>query len=310
MNGEPDAHRHGLALAFGAALISGVAVFVNGYGVRAAPDATVYTTAKNLVAAALLLTVVGAASASRAKGGVPLRRRPTVLAGLLAVAVVGGSVPFVLFFEGLARASSTHAAFVHKTLFVWVAVLAVPLLGERLRWPYVAAFTMLLAGVVMLDGGLGGFRFGVGEWLILAATLLWAVEVVLAKRLLRVVAPRRLAVARMGLGVLLLLGWLTVTGRLDGLAAMGVAGWQWAALTGVVLAAYVTTWFTALVYAPAVDVAAVLVVGAVVTGVLSALLKGAAVPAPQVAGMVLLLSGAAVLAAAAGRQPAWAATAR
>jgi hypothetical protein len=43
----------GLALAAVAAGISGLAVFVNGYGVRAVSDATVYTTAKNLVAAAV-----------------------------------------------------------------------------------------------------------------------------------------------------------------------------------------------------------------------------------------------------------------
>ena len=44
----------GIGFAFAAAAISGVAVFVNGYGVRAVPDATVYTTAKNLVAATVL----------------------------------------------------------------------------------------------------------------------------------------------------------------------------------------------------------------------------------------------------------------
>ena len=35
--------KRGIGLAFGAAAISGVAVFINGYGVRAVPDATVYT---------------------------------------------------------------------------------------------------------------------------------------------------------------------------------------------------------------------------------------------------------------------------
>jgi drug/metabolite transporter (DMT)-like permease len=222
--------------------------------------------------------------------------------GVVAVAVIGGSVPFVLFFEGLARASSTHAAFIHKTLVVWVALLAVPLLGERLRGPHFAALGLLLAGLVMLDGGLGGFRFGGGELLILAATLLWAAEVVLAKRLLDTFAPGRLAVARMGLGVLLLLGWLALTGRLDALATLGADGWQWATLTGAILAAYVATWFTALAHAPAVDVTAVLVLGAVVTGLLSAAVKGTPIAVPQGAGMVLLLAGACIVAATAARR--------
>ena len=44
MNGTT--RRAGLLLAGGAALISGVAVFVNGYGVKAVGNATVYTTAQ------------------------------------------------------------------------------------------------------------------------------------------------------------------------------------------------------------------------------------------------------------------------
>ena len=50
------------------------------------------------------------------------------------IGVIGGSVPFILFFNGLAMASAPSAAFIHKTLFVWVVLLAVPFLGERLGW--------------------------------------------------------------------------------------------------------------------------------------------------------------------------------
>jgi drug/metabolite transporter (DMT)-like permease len=293
----------GLAFAAAAAGISGLAVFLNGYGVRAASDATVYTVAKNLVAALVLLVAVPMLAARRppsTTGG--NRPSPVAVVGLLAVAVVGGSLPFVLFFEGLAAASSTHAAFIHKTLVVWVAVLALPLLRERLHWPHLAAIALLLTGLVLLDGGLGGFRVGAGELLILAATLLWAVETVLAKRLLRTVHSGNLALVRMGGGVLLLVGWLAVTGRLDALAGLGVSGWGWAALTGAVLAAYVVTWFTALALAPAVDVTAMLVPGAVVTGLLSAVVDGTWVEPAPAAGMLLLVAGAAAVAATAMRR--------
>ena len=62
------------------------------------------------------------------------------------IGVIGGSVPFILFFSGLAMASAPTAAFIHKTLFVWVVVLAVPFLGERLGWFPIAALGVLLAG--------------------------------------------------------------------------------------------------------------------------------------------------------------------
>src|SRR5690606_6063374 len=101
----------GITLALGAAAVSGVAVFVNSYGVRAVPDATVYTTAKNLVAAIVL--AVGAALVARPwrradqlgrRVDRPGRRRlrPRQIVGLVAVAATGGSIGFVLFFEGLA----------------------------------------------------------------------------------------------------------------------------------------------------------------------------------------------------------------
>jgi drug/metabolite transporter (DMT)-like permease len=287
-----------LTFAVLAAAISGVAVFVNGYGVRAVPDATVYTTAKNLFAALVLVAV---ALIVRRSGTAPAAGRAAPRRGLrlAVVAVVGGSIPFVLFFEGLSRASSTHAAFVHKTLFIWVAVLAVPLLGERLRPVHAAALVLLIGGLLALEGGLAGFEVGAGEALILAATLLWTVEVIVAKRLLRDVAPATVALSRMAGGVVVLLAWLGVTGRLGVLVQLDPTGWLWAAVTSGILATYVLTWFTALALAPAIDVTAVLVLGAVLTGLLQAVARSDLPGLVDLAGMASLVLGATVLVAGA-----------
>jgi drug/metabolite transporter (DMT)-like permease len=296
---ESLARRRGIGLAFAAAGVSGVAVFVNAYGVRAVPDATVYTTAKNLVAAVVLLGLA-ALPLRPVRPVVPLRKVQVL--GLGAVAVIGGSIAFVLFFEGLARASSSQAAFVHKTLVVWVAALAVPLLAERFTAWHAAAIGLLVVGQAVLAGGLKGFAFGTGEWLILAATLLWSVEVVLAKRLLRDLPASTVAVARMAGGAVLLVLWVAVTGRWSLLVGLGADGWTWAALTGLVLAGYVALWFSALALAPAVDVTAVLVVAAVVTAGLNIAIKGTAVTGLGVAGMLVIGAGGA-LAWWAGRTP-------
>ena len=102
---------------------------------------------------------------------------------LAAVAVIGGSVPFVLFFEGLARATSTQAAFIHKTLVLWVALLAVPLLASGCLRRTGSPSRCSSPARSWLDGGADGRR-SAGEAMILAATLLWAVEVVVVKCLL------------------------------------------------------------------------------------------------------------------------------
>lgn len=286
-----NARASGIAIAFCTALVSGVSIYLNGKAVKHFGDATVYTTAKNAVAGVLLLALALVPGRAPAAGAPLHRPRPFAL---LAVAVVGGSVPFVLFFEGLARAQATQASFIQKTLVVWVALLAVPLLKERFRAPHALAICLLVGGQAWLVGSVGHVAFGAGEVMILAATLLWSIEVVYVKRLLGSFPSRTLAVARMSLGTVLLLGWLVVTGRIGQLGSFDAVQWRWILLSGLLLTAYVATWYAALARAQAIDVTAVLVFGAVVT----ALLSGAAVGTPiNIPATMLVTAGAAIAAA-------------
>ncbi|OIQ83982.1 EamA-like transporter family protein [mine drainage metagenome] len=283
--------RTGLLLALSTAVISGVAVFLNSYGVRAFGSASLYTTAKNVVAAVVLLVVVGLGRRAGAQLTRPVGSRQWLTLGV--IGVIGGSVPFLLFFEGLARASSGQSAFIHKTLVVWVAALAVPLLGERLSAAHVVAIVLLVVGQIGLIGGITT-ALGSGELMILGATMMWAVEVVIAKRLLRGVSSWTVGVARMSIGSVVLIAWAVVRGQAGALVSMTGTQWAWVLLTGVILAAYVGTWFSALARAQAVDVTAVLVLGAIVTAALGAAVQGA-VLGPQLVWLLALLVGGAVL---------------
>jgi len=287
----PRTRTAGIVLAFVTAAISGISVFVNGYGTAHFKDATVYTTTKNLVAAVLLLALTfGVARMRRSseQPHVPFTSRDRW--GFLTVGIIGGAVPFVLFFEGLQRAGSTDAAFLQKTLVVWVALLAVPLLHERLNAGHIAALALLVVGQAKLASGWPSLRADTASTLILAATLCWAVEVVIAKQLL----PRRsalsLGAARMGIGVVALLAWVAITGRLHILSGLGADAWGWALLTGVLLCAYVVCWYAALARAQAVDVTAVLVAGALITATLNDAAHGAAL-GPQASGLILITIG-------------------
>jgi drug/metabolite transporter (DMT)-like permease len=293
----------GLLLALSAAMISGVSVFVNSYGVKAFGDATAYTTAKNTIAAAVLLAICGLAGA-RGHKVVAAPRQRSRLAGLAAIAVVGGSVPFVLFFEGLAHATSgpAQAQFINKTLVVWVALFAVSVLGERLGALQLGAVALLVVGQAVLSGGLGTAfspHLGRGEAMIFAATLLWAVEVVLAKVLLRDLSSWTVALARMVLGSAVLIGWVLLTGRGSRLVDMDAAQWRWVLLTGVLLAGYVATWLAALALAPAVNVTAMLVAAVPVTVLLQAVVQHTAL---QTNGLGLVLAGCVLVAAMMSRR--------
>jgi drug/metabolite transporter (DMT)-like permease len=296
----PSTPASGLALAFATAIISGVAIFANAYGVAAfGSGGGVYTTAKNLVAAVLLMLVTAAATRARSEEGFTRPRTSAQWAGLVLVAVIGGSVPFLMFFEGLARASSLQAAFIHKTLLVWVSLLAWPLLRERIGPLHVVAIGLLLAGQAVLQRGVGEVGLGSGDAMILGATLLWSFEVIVAKRLLASLSSFTVGSARMALGSVVLLAYLGATGGIDDLLATSAAQSAWAALTGGLLAAYVATWYLALARARAIDVTAVLVFGAVVTALLAAIVQDVE---PATAALALLTLGTFVATLAARRR--------
>ncbi len=292
----------GLLLAALTAIVSGFAVFFNGYGVRAwseITDPTAYTTIKNLVAAIVVGAVAAVAHLRRRREPERSRLTGSEQRRLAAVAVVGGSIPFALFFEGLARASSVQAAVIHKSLLIWVAIAAPLILKERVRAPHLLAIGLLVAGQILLAGELTTTAFGPGEWMILAATLLWTVEVVVAKRLLAGVSSTTVAAARMIGGTALLGGWLAVRGVSLDFAGLTTTHLVWIIVAGGFLSAYVLTWFAALALAPALDVTAVLVAGAVITALLQTTVQGAALASP--AGLMLLVAGAGLLLAWPGR---------
>jgi drug/metabolite transporter (DMT)-like permease len=294
----PSTLRWGIGLAFATALISGLSIYVNGFAVRQVSDAAVFTTLKNGVAAIALLALVAATIRPATVRAI----RPRSWVRLAVIGVVGGSLPFLLFFGGLSIASAASAAFIHKTLFIWVAALAVPFLGERLGWLQLGALGALLAGQAVLLSP-AGMAWGLGETMIAAATLLWAVETVIAKRVLADVPAPVVGAARLGFGMVVLAGYLVAAGKLGVLAVLAVEGWRWAILTGLLLFGYVGTWYAALKRAPASAVTAILVLGAPVTAVIQSLSTGTAPAVPAIAGHALLLAGAGIVALHVVRRP-------
>ena len=216
---------------------------------------------------------------------------------------MGGGLAFVLFFDGLADTSATPAAFWRDTLVVWVAVLAVPFLHERVTWWNVAAIALLIVGQVAVAGGVGHLATVPG----------------------RVARPVRhpalgcrggggqgpSSPGRPGHGLAGPHGSRCCgpgplpgrTGLLHALVSLDATQVGWALLTGLLLAAYVGTWMTALARARALDVTSILVGGALVTALLQAA-AGSASLAPHVFGLALIALGTAVVVWMGLRHPA------
>lgn len=284
--------RQGIILALVAAIVSGISIYVNKFGVAHIRDPYVYTTVKNSVVVIGLLAVVGLlASWKELRGMTPARWLAWIGLG-----VIGGGVPFLLFFQGLSTASAGSASLIQKTLFIWVALLAVPLLKERPGLWQVLGLAVLAVSQFLLQPLTHWGGWGSGETLILIATLLWAVETILAKKVLGWMSPKTAALGRMGIGALVMWVFLTFTGRAATALTLDDTQWLWVAITALFLMAYVWTWYSALKLAPASLVTSLLTVGAIVTILLTAVFNGQTATPPQIAAMALLVLGAALLA--------------
>ncbi|MDP3964130.1 MAG: DMT family transporter [bacterium] len=250
-------------LALGTAVISGTNNFLTKFAVTVIPNPTVFTFLKNAIVGLFLIGLI--LLFARYKEIRQLQKNDWLkLAG---IGIVGGGIPFILYFTGLTMTTAVSAAIIHKTLFIWVALLAVPILKERVGWIQGAAFVLLIAGNFVL-GGLHSLAFGTGEMMILAATLLWAGENILAKHTLKNISSLTVAGARMVFGSVIIFIVVLFQGKTSLLTGLNGEQWFWTLLPSVLLLGYVVTWYTALKHAPATLVASILVPATFITSFL------------------------------------------
>lgn len=283
---EDVKYRKGIYFALATALISGFSIYINKFAVMEMKDPFVFTTVKNLAVALMLLALVILPKALPEMKG--LSRRQWLTLGLLGG--VGGSVPFLLFFYGLSQATSAGAAFIHKSLFIWVAILAVFCLGERLGKLQLVALAALVGGNILLLGWPGSWLFNGGELMIVMATILWAIEAVVAKKVMSRVSSNVAAFGRMFFGAMVMLIYLAATGRLGVMSSLSGLQVGWVVLTALFLFGYVSCYYAGLKYAPASVVASILVLGSVITSLLYAVFDARMYSPVQIAGMLFITS--------------------
>lgn len=286
---SPDGseRRLGLALVLSTAVISGISIYVNRFAVVGIPPA-LFTGLKNAFVASLFVALLLATGEARTLPRLPRRD----WARLLGIGLVGGSIPFVLFFQGLVLlGDAPTASFVHKTMFLYVALFAFVFLKERAdAYLYAASGLLLLGLFVAIAPAFAGDTYGLA--LIFLATLFWGAEVTLSKSVLRRVGANTVVAARMGFGSAFIATYLLLTGQFAALGALDGTAWGWIIVTVAFLAGYVGTFYHGLQRIDATSATSLLLVGAVVTLGLEAALDGAAVSLVQAAGIALVVLGA------------------
>jgi len=304
MSSDPP-RRFGLSLILSAAVISGVATFVNTFAVSGT-NSDAFITARNGLVALLLAPLfiwtwrVQKQSLSRS-GWVRLA----------AIGLGGGAIPFLMFFRGIQLAvqvggpeGRVTASFLFRALFLMATVLSIVVLRERPSWRLGTATVALLAGNVLL-ASLRDPLWTDGASLVLVATALWAVEYTISKHTMRDLPPMTVAFGRMAFGAAFLSAYLLASGQLAVVGTFSGAQVQWIVLSAVLLLGFVTSWYTGLKHVDLSVAASVLVLGFPVTWVLSTLAGRARFDIVQAAGASAVAFGVVLAIGLAALRESW-----
>lgn len=278
----------GYLLVLGTAFISGFSIFINKFGV-AVSNPYVFAFLKNIIVAVILCGIILALKDWQFLKA--LKKKQWGL--LLAIGLIGGSIPFLLFFKGLAMTSAAEASFIQKTIFFWVMAGAVIFLKEKITKNHIIAGTLLIAGNLLLLK-LSDIKFDQGGFLVLLATLFWAAENIISKYALREMPARLVMWARMFFGSIFIFIFLAVTGQAILLAQLDLNRLGWSLFTGIILFGYVVTWYSGLKQIKVVEATIILALGSPITTYLNAISSGSISLKQNLAAILIILGIAAL----------------
>jgi len=281
--------KKGYFLVFLTAIISGFSIFINKFGVSVI-NSNIFTFLKNLVVAVLLsgLLILFKDWQKFKK----LTNKDWFL--LISIGLVGGSIPFLLFFKGLSLINAVQGSFWHKTMFIYVAILAGIFLKERIDKKF------LLGGLLLILGNLVILRklpivINTGDALVILATIFWAIENIISKYALRETESRIVAWARMFFGCLFIFLFLLTTNQLGLIGGLSFKQISWVLVSGILLLGYVITWYEGLKFVPVSQATAILILGLPITTFLSLVTGGKADLQEILSGILIILGVVIVL---------------
>jgi drug/metabolite transporter (DMT)-like permease len=276
--------KKGYFLVFLTAIISGFSIFINKFGV-AVINSNIFTFLKNLVVAILLSGILF--FLKDWKKLKELTKKQWFL--LVIIGLVGGSIPFLLFFKGLSLISAAQGAFWHKTMFLYVAVLATIFFKEKIDKKFLFGGLLLILGNLVLLKKLP-IVINKGDVLVILATIFWASENVISKYALKNLESRIVVWGRMFFGAFFIFIFLLGTNQLSFLAIITLNQINWVIITSLLLFGYVMTWYSGLKYIPVSQATVILVLGSPITTLLS-LISGGRVSYQEILSSILVILG-------------------
>lgn len=275
----------GINLVLATATISGFAIFINKFSI-AGNDPYFYTFLKNIMAGGFLVGIVFITK----NWQTVLKLKKLDVLKLMLIGLIGGAIPFLLFFKGLSITSALSAGFIHKTMFIFVGVLAAIILKEKITKSLLFGIVSLMVGSILFMQ----FRpqaLSIGDLYIFLAVLMWAMEIIISKQALRNLSGTVVAGARLLIGSLFILIFLSLSGRVELFTSINTGVVTWIFISGSILAGYNLTFYNGLKQIKASTATAILTLGMPVTGLLTVVFLDKSFKAEELIGLAIILLG-------------------
>ncbi|HLC67549.1 MAG TPA: DMT family transporter [archaeon] len=283
----------GTLLAIIAALFSGIAIPANKIFI-VDMDPLVFT--------AIRAVVIGAAFLAVSYWMRPKQKKTRPISAnwkyFAVIAVVGGAIAFYLYFTGLKLTTSGRAAFLHKTLPLYTAILAFIFLKEKITKKYVAAIAIMIAGTCgIYFATINPTEFfsnpQLGDMLVMIAAFLWAIENIAARKVMKNGSSNWVvSFVRMFFGGLVLFGAVIIMGKAGVLMTLTAGQWTNIGISTALLFFYVLFYYWALRLINVSKAAMLLLLAPVISLYVGASFLGEPTPALQLLGSGAILAGA------------------
>ena len=283
----------GTILALSTAFISGLAIPANKLFVVNL-DPTVFTAVRALVIGIVFFIFASFQSKRKKFKKVPWGY-------LFAIAIIGGSFAFLMFFSGLKLTTVGRAAFYHKTLPFYITIFAFLFLKEKISQKQVLALIAMLIGCTLiysteispsklwLDSSLG-------DLLVVGATVLWAIENTIAKKaMIKGESNFVVSFARMFIGGIILFAIIMLQDKMSLLLALTTQQILNLTVSIAILFGYVLGWYWSIKLINVSKASTLLLLAPVISLILGIIIFNEPVPNLQLLGSALILIGAYVV---------------
>lgn len=281
----------GTLLAIMAGIISGVAIPANKLFLVNI-DPVLFTAIRSVIIGVIFLFL------SFSRDEKPnFKKTKSIWVQLALIAIVGGAFAFMLFFSGLQLTTAGRGAFLQKTLPLFVALLSYFFLREKIDSNLLFGLALMFVGAAVLyQGQIPPGQFwsnpSLGDVLIIAAAFLWAVENVIARKVLAEGEDNYIvSFARMFFGGLIMFGVLILLGKTDLLMNLTFEQVRNIAISTAILFAYVYAWYWSIKLINVSKATTFLLIAPVISFVLGTLFLQEPYSFLQIIGSAIILVG-------------------